>query len=52
MATKDKDTLKAAKQQIKDAFALAKKTALDNLKQAKTLARTDFYGRYSGAWAG
>ncbi len=42
LSTKDNGALKAAKQQIKDAFALGKKTATENMKQAKVQARTDF----------
>jgi hypothetical protein len=48
LSTKDKDTLKAAKGQIKDAFALAKKTALENMKQAKIQAKTDFMAAIAG----
>lgn len=42
LATKDNDAAKTAKQQIKDAFALAKKTAAQNMQQSKVQARTDF----------
>lgn len=42
LSSKDNGAMKAAKQQIKEAFALAKKTATENMKQAKVQAKTDF----------
>ncbi len=45
--TKDKDALKAAKKEIKETFALAKKSATDGLKQSKIMARNTFYAAVS-----
>lgn len=42
LAGKDNSAMKTAKLQIKDSFALAKKTATSALKQAKIKARADF----------